>query len=86
MINMFLIQIIVENITFQSGKIINSQVKGAGTIAIFTCTLGKQFDKWMELYKESGDMLHVYITDIIGSELAELAADRLETKILKESL
>ncbi|MEA3288453.1 MAG: vitamin B12 dependent-methionine synthase activation domain-containing protein [Candidatus Marinimicrobia bacterium] len=70
---------------FQSGRIINSQLKKAETIALFVCSLGEEFDHWVRLLKKADDMLITYSADVLGSELVELAVDWLETRIALEA-
>lgn len=69
---------------FESGKIINGQLKKSNSIAIFLSSVGHDFDHWIKEFEAEGDTFKSYVADTIGSELAELAVDWLELKISEE--
>ena len=77
-------QIHLQDAVFQSGRIINSQLRKADTLAMFVCTLGEKFDNWVDSFKAADDMLITYSADVLGSELVELAVDWLESRIADE--
>ena len=74
-------EIVIEDQVFNSGHIINSQIRKAESIAIFAITLGHPFDQWV---RQQEDLFQGYVIDTIGAELAELAADWIEAKIADE--
>lgn len=74
-------QLHLENIQFNPGRIITHAMKGAEYYAIFTVTIGKGFDLYCKQLKEKDDMLRVFITDAIGSVLAEAAVSKLMKQI-----
>lgn len=68
----------VGEIIFNTGKIILSQIRKAEQAALFICTAGQEIgEKSGKLMKE-GDLLKGYIYDVIGSEIAESAAGRMQ--------
>lgn len=69
--------------TFNTGTIIAKPLIKSETLAIFTVTLGKEIDKQIRDYFNSGDSLKGYILDLIASETAELVACKLEETVEK---
>lgn len=70
-------QLHLENTQFTPGRIITHAMKGAEYYAIFTATIGKEFDQYCKQLKEKDDMLRVFIADAIGSVLAESTVSKL---------
>jgi len=70
-----------NNLIFKTGKIITEQLLGSNYIAIFLTTVGEKFDSWSRGLFDNGDFDQGYIADLIGSELAEAAADEVESII-----
>lgn len=75
---------ISDNISFNTEKIISSQLKGIEGLVVFTATLGSKFDNWFKGLFDSGDPLKGYIADLIGSVTVEAAVDILEEKIIND--
>jgi len=72
----------VDDLHFRTGKIITSQLIHSETVAIFVATAGPVFENWSKQLFDAGDYPAGYVVDFIGSEIAEAAADRVETEIL----
>ncbi|MBR5730137.1 MAG: methionine synthase [Prevotella sp.] len=70
---------------FSIGKIIERQLKGTEAYALFICTAGQEYEDYMRLLKDEGDMVRVFIADALGSVIAEKTADRME-EVLQESI
>lgn len=77
--------IVVGGIEFAPGKIITHAMKNADYYALFTVTIGKGFDDYCRKYKEDDDMLRAFITDALGSILAEAVVARLVDHLKNES-
>ncbi len=71
--------------TFDMGKIILRQLRGAEAYALFICTSGVEFEAYQQQLKKKGDMVRVYIADALGSVIAEHCADQMED-CLQESI
>ena len=65
------------------GPVIASLLKGAVRFALFAATVGMEFQKYQEELKKEGDMLKVFIADVIGTCLVEKAGDYME-RLLEE--
>lgn len=74
----------IENISFQINKIIYKQIKKSGSIAIFLCTAGEETGLRSRKFMKEGDLLTGYILDVIGSEVAEAAADLMQDRLQEE--
>lgn len=71
----------VEGVVFHVRPIVFSQIKNAGKIALFLCTAGEAIGEMSRRCMKEGDLLKGYIYDIIGSEVVENAADRMQEEI-----
>ena len=63
---------------FNMGHIIQHQLRGAETYALFVCTAGTAFEQYLEQLKDWGDMVRIFIADALGSVIAEKCADQME--------
>jgi hypothetical protein len=73
----------VNEITFDIKKIVFGQLKKSESAAIFLCTAGEEIGKMSRRAMKSGDLLEGYIYDVVGSEIAEAAADIMQTRLEK---
>ena len=71
--------------SFDMGKIILHQLKGAEAYALFIATSGVEFEAYQQKLKQAGDLLHVFIADALGSVIAEKCADMME-RCMQESI
>lgn len=70
---------------FQPGRIIQAQLQGSEALCWFVATAGEGFEAFMQQVKEEGDMVKLYLTNEIGSMIAEKTADRME-ELLQDQL
>ncbi len=63
--------------TFNTGIIIATAMKEAEQIAVFTATLGNEFDNWYQQIKQEDDILKEFIANSLGSILAEGVVEEL---------
>lgn len=63
---------------FLVGPVIASLLKGSARFALFAATVGTAYQQFQEQLSKEGDMLKVFIADIIGSCIAEKAGDYME--------
>ena len=63
---------------FDTGQIIQRQLRGSEAYALFVCTSGEAFEAFQQQLKADGDMVRVFIADALGSVIAEKCADRME--------
>ena len=68
----------VEGVVFHVKPIVFSQIKNAESVALFICTAGSEVDELSRKSMKEGDLLRGYVYDVIGSEVAESAADKMQ--------
>jgi hypothetical protein len=73
----------VEGVTFNIKPIIYRQMKEAEEAALFICTAGPVIGEMSRNSMKSGDLLKGYVYDVIGSEVVEAAADRMQEDLRK---
>ena len=71
--------------SFEIGRIIERQLRGAEAYALFICTSGMEFEAFQQRLKQEGDMVRVFIADALGSVIAEKCADQME-QTLQENI
>jgi len=71
----------VEGVVFNVKPIIFSQVKAAAAAALFICTAGQEVGVRSRRSMSEGDLLRGYVYDVIGSEIAENAAERMQDSL-----
>ena len=72
----------INNIKFNSGRIITTHLRKISYAAFFIATAGKSLEEWSrDLMKD--DLLKGYIVDSFASEAVEAVCDLLEQKLLK---
>lgn len=71
----------VCDISFEIGKIIEKQLQGSESIAVFACTAGEDITGKSKKLMENGDMIQAYIMDTIGSVAVESAMDFIQEKL-----
>lgn len=76
----------VDSVQFHIRKIISRQIRSAEKIAIFVCTAGPGITEWSKSLMNQGDLLKGYAVDVAGSEIVELAMDRIQDLLEKAML
>lgn len=71
----------VDNQTLHVGKTIATQLKKSEAFALFVATVGREFEQFQQKVSGSDDILHAFITDALGSVMAEHCADQLENHL-----
>jgi hypothetical protein len=74
-------QILIPELTFQSGKIIRKLLRHSAYYALFLVTAGPEPEKLVKTLMEQGNYLEGYITDLVASALVEAVADQVEEEI-----
>ncbi len=74
-------RILVNDLDFQSGKIITGSLRKSEKIAFFMMTAGQGIESWSREKTRSGDPLLGYIIDLLGSEVVESAMDLMQDEI-----
>lgn len=62
---------------FSPGRIIAGAIREAEQFAVFTATIGHDFDDWLEKQKKEDEIVNVFIGNTIGSVLAEAVVGEL---------
>lgn len=65
------------------GRIITAQLNNSEYLALFICTAGDAIEKYSKVLMDSKEYLDGYIVDLIGSEIAEAAANFIHGEIKK---
>ncbi len=71
----------INNIVFNLKKIVFGQIKKADSVAVFLCTAGKEIGIRSREAMKEGDLLTGYIYDVVGSEIADSAADIMQNRL-----
>lgn len=71
----------IEGVVFGVKPIIFRQIKDAEEVALFICTAGPEIGERSRRCMKEGDLLRGYIYDVIGSEVVERAADRMQEEL-----
>lgn len=71
----------MEGIIFAVRPIVYRQIKDADEAALFICTAGPAIGEMSRRSMKEGDLLRGYIYDVIGSEVVENAADRMQEEL-----
>ncbi len=76
----------IGGIVFNVRPIIFRQLKDADAVALFICTAGPLIGEMSRKCMQEGDLLKGYVYDVIGSEIVENAADRMQEDIRETAL
>jgi cobalamin-dependent methionine synthase I len=68
----------VDGVSLDIQKIIFHQLKKADNVVVFACTAGPNIGEWSKDFMDQGDMIRGYIVDVIGSEIVEMAMDKIQ--------
>jgi hypothetical protein len=71
----------IDGLVFNVGKIVYGQIKKSDSIAIFLCTAGEEIGIHSRKAMKEGNLLEGYIYDVIGSEIADSAADFMQNDL-----
>lgn len=77
--------LLIEGETFNIKPIIFNQIKKSEEVALFICTAGETIGRKSHQYMKEKDLLKGYIYDVVGSEIVEAAADRMQENIRKQT-
>ena len=76
--------LIIENIFFETDRIVVSQIKKSGQAAIFACTIGSKMERWSKQLLAEGDPAKSYLVDCMASLAVESAVNSLHDFIGKQ--
>jgi hypothetical protein len=74
-------QLLFEEKSFQTGKIINVQMKHAESLAVFVCTIGSGMENWVNQLLQTDDYFKGYLVDTFASELVDAAMDVIQSQL-----
>ncbi|MFZ2285402.1 MAG: vitamin B12 dependent-methionine synthase activation domain-containing protein [Bacteroidales bacterium] len=74
----------IEDVVFAVKPIVYRQIKDSDEVALFICTAGQIIGEMSRKSMKEGDLLRGYIYDVIGSEVVENAADRMQEELNAE--
>lgn len=64
----------IEDVAFNPGPVIAPILSEGEYLCVFVATCGREFQDWMEAQAKSGDIVKEFVSNCIGSELAESVA------------
>ena len=70
--------------TIKTSRKICRFMEGAEKIAVFICTAGQGFTDYSNKYNKEGEYLKGYITDTLGSVVAEKSMDYIQSELEKK--
>ncbi len=76
----------INNINFGIKNIVFGQLRKSDSIAVFLCTAGEEIGIRSRKAMQERDYLKGYIYDMVGSEIAEAAADLMQASLNKSML
>jgi len=76
--------ILLQDRVFFTGKLITSNLKKADEAALFIFTAGDQYEIRSRQQLQYGDQIKGYITDVLGSLVVELAAEKMQEELEAE--
>ena len=71
----------INNLIFNVKKIVYGQIKRSDSVAVFLCTAGREIGIRSRETMNEGDLLTGYIYDVVGSEIADSAAEFLQNRL-----
>lgn len=74
-----------ETVELGCGGIVARQLRGGEAFAIFICTAGEEYQRYIDRLTEEGDMVRVFIANALGSVIAEKTADYME-RVIQEQI
>jgi len=74
----------IDDQVFNVKRIVYGQLKRSDSVAVFLCTAGEKLGSRSREAMKRGDLLEGYIYDVVGSEIADVAADIMQDKLRKE--
>jgi len=74
----------LENQMFHVKRIVSKQLRKAEKAALFICTAGAGIGDWSKKLMRDGDMMKGYVVDVVGSEVVELAMDKIQDHLENE--
>jgi hypothetical protein len=75
--------VVINNTSFYVKKIVFGQIKKSESAALFICTAGEEIGVRSKNAMKERDFLRGYIYDLVGSEIAEGAADLMQNDLEK---
>lgn len=70
--------------TFDIRNIVFQQVKNSRKLAIFVFTAGAGIGEWSKQLMAEGDLMKGYVVDVVGSEVVELAMDKMQAALAQQ--
>ena len=75
----------IQEVTFDSGKIIPKMLKHSRSYAFFLVTAGPEPENLARSLMTEGNYLEGYITDLVASALVDSAADQIQDQVRKHA-
>lgn len=75
---------LLDDVFFETHKIVTGQLKKSENAAIFVCTIGPDMEEWSKEAAVKGEPLESYFIDAAASAIAEKCADYIHAFISKK--
>ena len=76
--------VIIRDLELNTGPTITILLENSIQFAIFAATAGRHFEDIINNAKKEGDILKIYLMDVVGTCIAEKAGERMEEFLEKE--
>jgi hypothetical protein len=74
-------QLKISDVCFDVHNIVFSQLRNSECAALFLCTAGEELGRRSREAMAERDLLRGYVLDVVGSEIAEAAADLIQAEL-----
>jgi hypothetical protein len=74
-------QIAIDEVIFDTGKIVTNSLKKSSSLILFTATIGEKMEHFSKQLMKEGHTLEGLIVDLIGSALVEAVVEHLHRHI-----
>ena len=78
--------VLIEGTALNIGKIVSKELRGSEKLAFIVCTAGKSISKMASTLLKGEDPVRGYVYDLLGTYIAEAAADRMQLYLKEELL
>lgn len=74
-------KVMLGETTLEVGDVLGRLLNGADRFAVFAATAGMYFQEYYERLKQDGDMLPLFVLDVMGSCMVEKVGDLMEKSL-----
>lgn len=75
----------INDVSMKIGRIIGGYLKQSTLFGVFVATAGEEYGDYLQLLKQSGDIVFEFLADAVGSEITEASVRYVTQKIADEA-